>query len=118
MFSNPLDADTQGRITNLITEIVGKFSTNFPVCYTVALVQKIKSEAEPEKAILDDCQLLEAPLPSEALKSGFLTKVSAVTVDCRFHVVMVVRIFVERRCSQELEEKTCCCPERRRQLPH
>jgi hypothetical protein len=74
MFSNPLDADTQARITNLITEIVGKFSTNFPICYTVALVQQIKNEADPPKSVLDECQLEEAPLPSEPLKSGFMTK--------------------------------------------
>jgi len=74
MFSNPLDGDTQARITNLIQEIVAGFTTNFPVCYAVALVEDIKAEKMAAKGDFDDCQLEEAPVPSFDLKSGFLTK--------------------------------------------
>ncbi len=75
MFSNPFDADTQARVTALIEEVVTKFATTFPLAYTVALVKKIKLETDAPKDLLDDCQLIKAPLPSDALKKGFLVKV-------------------------------------------
>jgi uncharacterized protein (DUF697 family) len=74
MFSNPLDGPTQERINNLITEIVTGFATQFPVSYTIALVDKCKQEVNPPHTEIDDLTLETPPVPSEPLKTGFMTK--------------------------------------------
>lgn len=75
MFSNPLNEETQARINALIQDILTSFATQFPISYTVALVDKVKAEVNPPTSELDACRLEAAPLPSQPLKTGWLTKV-------------------------------------------
>lgn len=74
MFSNPLNEETQARINALIQDILTSFATQFPISYTVALVDKVKAEVNPPTSELDACRLEAAPLPSQPLKTGWLTK--------------------------------------------
>lgn len=71
---NPIDEATQNRINSRIQEILTTFGAEFSKAYTQAVIEKAKSEVSPETSIEDDMQLEDAPVPSQVLKTGILTK--------------------------------------------
>jgi hypothetical protein len=83
-FSTGLDQETQEKIGKLIQEILEVFVKEFPVSYTVALVDSCKEEVNPPSSELDELQLEAAPTPDEPLKEGTLMKV---TLNMRFDII-------------------------------
>lgn len=72
---NPIDEAAQARINETIQDVIKIFSVEFSKSYTQAVIKNAKDEIEPEKDILDDLKLQDAPIPSHVLKTGMLTKV-------------------------------------------
>eukprot|EP00429_Kryptoperidinium_foliaceum_P092203 CAMPEP_0176195952 /NCGR_PEP_ID=MMETSP0121_2-20121125/6780_1 /TAXON_ID=160619 /ORGANISM="Kryptoperidinium foliaceum, Strain CCMP 1326" /LENGTH=556 /DNA_ID=CAMNT_0017534743 /DNA_START=49 /DNA_END=1719 /DNA_ORIENTATION=+ len=71
---NPIDEAAQARINETIQDVIKIFSVEFSKSYTQAVIQNAKDEIEPEKDILDDLKLQEAPVPSHVMKTGMLVK--------------------------------------------
>jgi hypothetical protein len=73
--SNPVDESTKQEIAELIKAILGTFTLNYVKEYALAMVLKIKMEANEKP---ESWNLLERPPWSEDYKSGWLIKEGAV----------------------------------------
>jgi len=84
--SNPVDESTKQEIQELIKSILGTFTLNYVKEYALAMVLKIKMEANDKP---ESWNLLERPPWSEDYKSGWLIKEGAVRKNWkkRFFVV-------------------------------
>lgn len=101
---NPIDEATQAKIQETTQEALKIFATEFTKAYSQAVVQKAKDEIEPEKSVLDDLKLQEAPVPAHVLKIGMLVKVSRQHI-CVYRPPSHGAVSsIERRIYQELEE--------------
>jgi len=67
-----MDADASARVQELTKEVIEKFSQEFAKAYTESLIDKIKEEVNGEEE--SGFQLESAPIPTEPLKTGKLTK--------------------------------------------
>ena len=52
-----------------------KFTINYPINFTLAVVEKVKEESNPDKPWTTELKLLEAPLPDKEIKKGAMKKV-------------------------------------------
>jgi hypothetical protein len=66
------DEEKQARMNEIIQEVLGTFTKEFPIQFNIALVEHIKEEAQGEDD--DGLQLLEAEDASYILKSGYMMK--------------------------------------------
>jgi len=84
--SNPVDESTKAEIQELIKKVLGTFTLQYTKEYALALVEKIKMEANEKP---ETWQLLERPPWSEDFKSGYLVKEGGVRKNWkkRFFVV-------------------------------
>lgn len=73
--SNPVDESTKAEIQELIKKVLGTFTLQYTKEYALALVEKIKIEANEKP---ENWQLLERPPWSEDYKSGYLVKEGAI----------------------------------------
>ena len=70
---NPIDEPTQARINDMIVEVCVRFATEFSLAYTQGVIKEAKEELLGYQGI--QWQLSDAPIPTEVLKTGILTKV-------------------------------------------
>jgi hypothetical protein len=63
--SNPVDDSTKAEIQELIKKLLGTFTVQYTKEYALALVEKIKIEANEKP---EDWQLLERPVSCDAPK--------------------------------------------------
>jgi len=59
-------------MNEIIQEVMGTFTKEFPIQFNISLVEHIKEEAKEKQD--DDEQLLKAPIPDYVLKSGYMIK--------------------------------------------
>lgn len=69
---NPIDEPTQARINDMIVEVCVRFATEFSLAYTQGVIKEAKEELLGYQGI--QWQLSDAPIPTEVLKTGILTK--------------------------------------------
>ena len=67
-----MDAGTSERVKELTKEVILKFSTDFTKAFTETLIAKVKADVDGEPD--EGYQLESAPIPTEPLKTGLLTK--------------------------------------------
>jgi hypothetical protein len=70
--NNPMNEERMERMQEVISDVVGQFSKEFPLQYKDCLIAKIKDEAQPEEE--DERKLPDAPVPDYELKSGTMMK--------------------------------------------
>lgn len=70
--NNPMNEQRVERMQEVISDVVGQFSKEFPLHYKDALIAKIKEEGQPEEE--DERKLPDCPTPDYEIKSGTINK--------------------------------------------
>lgn len=72
--ANPINEATQQRINDRLQEVLKTFAVEFSKAYTQVVIDKARSDLEPDTSIESQMKLEEAPVPSDPVKKGMLTK--------------------------------------------
>ena len=70
--NNPMNEERVERMQEIISDVVGEFSKEFPLHYKDCLIAKIKQDEMPEEE--DERKLPDAPVPDTELKAGTMMK--------------------------------------------